>query len=119
MLAISTKAQTRTNKSRQQGVGDENGVIRVVTQAAALGLAGLDLLRRLPACPLGLSFLSGFALESLSLGGGLDLLVEEVRVDGLDVGCVDVNQGGGAFGLVLVNAAEGGSATGSSGRVRI
>lgn len=118
MLAISTKAQTRTNKSRQQGVGDENGVIRVVTQAAALGLAGLDLLRRLPACPLGLS-LSGFALESLSLGGGLDLLVEEVRVDGLDVGCVDVNQGGGAFGLVLVNAAEGGSATGSSGRVRI
>lgn len=119
MLAISTKAQTRTNEGRQHGVGDEDRVVRVGVQAAALGLAGFDLLRRLLACPLGLFLLGGFALESLSLGGGLDLLVEEVRVDGLDVGCVDVDQGGGAFGLVLVNAAERGSATGLSGRVRI
>ena len=119
MLAISTKAQTRTNESRQQGVGDENRVIRVGGQAAALGLAGLGLLRRLLGCPLGLFLLGGFALESLSLGRVLDLLVEEVRVDGLDVGCVDVDQGGGAFGFVLVNPVEAGSATGSSGRVRI
>lgn len=112
MLAISTKAQARTDQSSHHGVGDENGVIRVSRQATALRLAGLGLLGRLLARTLSL-FLLGFALEAFRLGGGLDLLVEEVGVNGLDVGRVDVDQGGCALGFILVNAAEGGSATGS------
>jgi hypothetical protein len=58
-------------------------------------------------------FLLGFALKAFRLGGGLDLLVEEVGVNGLDVGRVDVDQGGRALGFILVNAAESRSATDS------
>jgi hypothetical protein len=110
MLAISTEAQARADKSSHDGIRDEDRVIRVSHQATALGLAGLGLLRRLLLRTLGHCVL-GLALKTLRLGGRLDLLVEEVRVDGLDVGRVDVDQGGRALGFILVDTAEGGGAT--------
>jgi hypothetical protein len=51
------------------------------------------------------------ALDSFSLGGGLYLLVEEVGFYCLDVGRVNVDKGGRALGVILVDAAEGGGAT--------
>jgi hypothetical protein len=44
------------------------------------------------------------------LGGGLHVLLEEVWVDGLDVGGVDIDQGGGAFGFIFVDTADIGGA---------
>lgn len=115
MLAISTKAQARTNQSSHHGVGDKDRVICVGRQTTALGLAGLGLLRGLLLHTLGL-FLLGLALEAFSLGGSLDLLVEEIRVHGLDVGRVDVDQGGRALGFILVDTADGGGATDMGGK---
>jgi hypothetical protein len=54
----------------------------------------------------------GLAIEAFSLGGGLDFLVEEVWVHGLDVRRVDVDQGGCALGLIFVDTTDGGGATG-------
>lgn len=110
MLAISTKAQARTDKSSHHSVGNKDRVIRVGSQTTALSLAGLGLLRRLLLHTLGL-FLLGLTLETLSLSGGLDFLVEEIRVNGLDVGRVDVDQGGRALGFIFVDTADGGGTT--------
>lgn len=111
MLAISTKAQPRTNKSEKNSIADVNGVIRVSADATLrLASLGLSLLPVVITGTLAL-FLLSFALESLSLGGSFHILLEEVGVNGCDVGGVDVDERGGAFGFILVDAANVGGAT--------
>lgn len=107
VLAVSTEAQTSPDHGVNEGVANVDRVVGVGTQAATLGLAGLGPLFLLRcAIVFGLPLLT---LYPLRLSSGLDLLVEEVGFDRADVGLVDVDERGGALGLVMVDAAHVGS----------
>lgn len=84
MLMISAKTEASPDQSHQQSISDIDGVTRVRSKTTALRLASLSLLTGI-FLSLSTLFLGSFALETLGLGGGLYVLLEEFRVNGLDV----------------------------------
>lgn len=110
MLAIRAESKTRTNQSHHNGITNINRVTSIGRDTTALSLAGLGLLVGIFTGALLLLGLS-LALQALGLGGSLHVLLEEVWIDGLDVGGVNVDEGGGAFRFILVDAAYIGGAT--------
>lgn len=89
MLLVRADAQSRTEECNQQRVAEDDGVIRVATEAGAASRLALARIAGLVACrACGCFFL---ACATVSLGGCLDVLAEEAGVDGGDMRSVDVD----------------------------
>jgi len=95
VLLVSAEAQTGTDESRDSSISKENRVGGVSAETAGLCLAGLGLL--LFVLALALLLLLGFALYPLGLSAGLHILLEEVGFHSLNVGSINVDQGGRAL----------------------
>jgi hypothetical protein len=95
VLLVSTEAQTGTDESCDGRIGKEDRVAGVSAEPTGLRLARLGLL--LLVLALALLLLFGFALYPFSLGAGLHILLEEVGFHSLNMGPVDVDQGGRAL----------------------
>ena len=103
VLLIRTVSQPSTSQCEQDRIPQHNRVILVTAKPGLLGLGfRLGPLARLRFGVIVLLFL--LTPEAFGLGGGFDVLPQEIRVDGANMWGIDVNQGCGAFfGAVPVN----------------
>lgn len=109
VLLVGTEAEACADHGCDSGIGKEDRIAGISTDTTALHLVRLCLL--LLFLVLGLVLL-GFALYPLRLGGGLDILLEEVGLHSLHMGTINVDQRGRALGFIVVDSTHRGSAAG-------
>lgn len=108
VLLVGTEAEACTDQGCDSGIGNEDRVAGVSTEATALHLVGLGLLLFLVLALL----LIGFPLYPLRLGGGLNILLKEVGLHSLHMGAINVDQRSCALGFIVVDSAHRGSTAG-------
>lgn len=109
VLLVGTKAEACADDGCDSGIGDKDRVAGVSTDATALRLLAPCLLLFLV---LTLLLLLGFAVYPLRLGGGLDIVLQEVGFHSLNMRAINVDQRGCALGFIAVDSAHRGSAAG-------
>lgn len=109
VLLVGTKAETCADDGCDSGVGNEDRVAGVCTDATApCPLAPCFLLFLV----LTLLLLLGFAVYPLRLGGGLNIVLEEVGFHSLNMRAINVDQRSCALGFIAVDSAHRGGAAG-------